>query len=120
MTSHDPRTTAFTAGSPTHRVRHRRRPGGVPNSLDIARTSFALLVTGPEPLSLDGRNFDGLPAEWLPLSLVRDQLLAASCPQATATRYGPNSSPAHGEKAAPGRWARSESRYPHSPRSPPA
>ncbi len=83
MTSHDPTITTSTAGSPTRRVRPRRRPAGVPNSLDIARTSFALLVTGPEPLSLDGRNFDGLPAELLPLSLVRDQLLAASCPQAT-------------------------------------
>lgn len=83
MTSHHPSTTASTPGSPTHRVRHRRRPAGVPNSLDIARTSFALLVSGPEPLSLDGRNFDGLPAERLPLSLVRDLLLAASCPQAT-------------------------------------
>lgn len=81
MTSHDPSTTASTAGSPTHRIR--RRAASVPNSLDIARTSFALLVTGPEPLSLDGRNFDGLPGQLLPLSLVRDQLLAASCPQAT-------------------------------------
>ncbi|MDT0263759.1 hypothetical protein [Jatrophihabitans lederbergiae] len=82
MTSHHPSTTASTVGSPIHRARH-RRPGGVPNSLDIARTSFALLVTEPEPLSLDGRNFDGLPGEGLPLSLVRDLLLAASCPQAT-------------------------------------
>lgn len=81
MTSHDPSTTASTAGSPTHRIR--RRAAGVPNSLDIARTSFALLVTGPEPLSLDGRNFDRLPGQRLPLSRVRDQLLAASCPQAT-------------------------------------
>lgn len=83
MTSHDPSTTASTAGSPTHRVRHRRRPAGVPNSLDIARSSFALLVTGPEPLSLDGTYFDGLPAQLLPLCLVRDLLLAASCPQTT-------------------------------------
>lgn len=83
MTSYDPITTAYTAQSPTHRVRRPRRPAGVPNSLDIARTSFALLVTGPEPLALDGRNFDGLPCQLLPLSLVRDLLLAASCPQAT-------------------------------------
>jgi len=83
MTSDHAIATTPAAASPTHRVRYRRRPAGVPNSLDIARTSFALLVTGPDPLSLDGRNFDRLPDGWLPLSQVRDLLLAASCPQAT-------------------------------------
>ncbi|WP_216209797.1 hypothetical protein [Amycolatopsis aidingensis] len=55
----------------------------VPNSLDVARDTFTWLVTGPDPLSLNGRLFPGLPARHIPLDEVRDQLLARRCPQAT-------------------------------------
>lgn len=54
-----------------------------PNSLDVAREAFALLVTGPRPLSVDGRRFPGLPRRWVALDEVRDRLLARWCPQAT-------------------------------------
>ncbi|MEV6905266.1 hypothetical protein [Amycolatopsis sp. NPDC051372] len=53
------------------------------NSLDIARDTFAWLVTGPHPVSLNGRLFDGLPDRDVPLDEVRDCLLARRCPQAT-------------------------------------
>ncbi|MEV6904655.1 hypothetical protein [Amycolatopsis sp. NPDC051372] len=62
------------------------RPGGdeaVANSLDIARDTFAWLVTGPHPVSLNGRLFDGLPDRDVPLDEVRDHMLARRCPQAT-------------------------------------
>ncbi|MFC0112582.1 hypothetical protein [Kibdelosporangium aridum] len=52
--------------------------------MDVARDSFALLVTGPRPLSLDGRTFPGLPQRWLSLDEVRDFLLARKCPQSTS------------------------------------
>jgi hypothetical protein len=55
----------------------------VPNSLDIARDTFTWLVTGPHPVSLNGRLFPGLPDRRLPLDEVRDRLLARRCPQAT-------------------------------------
>ncbi len=61
----------------------RRRSLAAPNSLDIARDTFTLLVTGPQPLSLNGRLFTGLPDEEIPLDEVRDRLLARRCPQAT-------------------------------------
>lgn len=84
MKSHHATTTTPAAAGPTHRVRHRHRgPAPTPNSLDIARTSFDLLVREPDPLSLNGGDFDGLPDESLPLSRVRELLLAPSCPQAT-------------------------------------
>ncbi|HWD05010.1 MAG TPA: hypothetical protein VG674_21430 [Amycolatopsis sp.] len=51
--------------------------------MDIARDTFTLLVTGPQPLSLNGRLFTGLPDEEIPLDEVRDRLLARRCPQAT-------------------------------------
>ncbi|MBV9163797.1 MAG: hypothetical protein JO281_20105 [Pseudonocardiales bacterium] len=54
-----------------------------PNSLDVARGAFTLLVTGPRPLSIDGRRFLGLPDRWVALDEVRDRLLARRCPQAT-------------------------------------
>ncbi|MDX8030991.1 hypothetical protein SK803_12250 [Lentzea sp. BCCO 10_0856] len=62
-----------------------RRGGGeaVPNSLDIARDTFTWLVTGPHPVSLNGRLFPGLPDRHIPLDEVRDQLLARRCPQTT-------------------------------------
>jgi hypothetical protein len=53
------------------------------NSLDIARDAFTWLVTGPEPLSLNGRLFPGLPDRSIALDEVRDRLLAKRCPQAT-------------------------------------
>ncbi|MGA8115676.1 MAG: hypothetical protein WCA46_18610 [Actinocatenispora sp.] len=55
----------------------------VPNSLDIARDTFTWLVTGPHPVSLNGRLFPGLPDRYIPLDEVRDRLLARRCPQAT-------------------------------------
>ena len=54
-----------------------------PNSLDVARDAFTLLVTGPRPLSIDGRRFLGLPDRWVALDEVRDRLLARRCPQTT-------------------------------------
>ncbi|WP_410634374.1 hypothetical protein [Amycolatopsis sp. cmx-4-83] len=61
----------------------RRRSEAAPNSLDIARDTFTLLVTGPHPVSLNGRLFTGLPDGEIPLDEVRDRLLARRCPQAT-------------------------------------
>ena len=56
---------------------------GCTNSLDIARDAFTWLVTGPHPVSLNGRLFPGLPDRHIPLDEVRDRLLARRCPQAT-------------------------------------
>jgi hypothetical protein len=64
-------------------VFHRGRDETVPNSLDIARDTFTWLVTGPHPVSLNGRLFQGLPDRHIPLDEVRDRLLARRCPQAT-------------------------------------
>jgi hypothetical protein len=55
----------------------------VSNSLDIARDTFTWLVTGPHPVSLNGRLFPGLPDQYIPLDEVRDRLLARRCPPAT-------------------------------------
>lgn len=55
----------------------------VSNSLDIARDTFTWLVTGPDPVSLNGRLFPGLPDRLIPLDEVRDRLLARRCPQQT-------------------------------------
>lgn len=55
----------------------------VRNSLDIARDAFTWLVTGPHPVSLNGRLFAGLPNRRVPLDEVRDRLLARHCPQST-------------------------------------
>lgn len=51
--------------------------------LDVAREAFRLLTTGPAPVSIDGRLFDGLPKRRVVLDEVRDRLLARDCPQAT-------------------------------------
>jgi hypothetical protein len=59
----------------------RRRQGEDPMPLDVLRTAFGLLTVGPAPLAIDGRQFAGLPARAVPLSEVRDRLLARSCPQ---------------------------------------
>ena len=44
------------------------------NSLDIARDDFNARVTGPAPLSVDGRTIPGLPDRAVPLDEVRDHL----------------------------------------------
>ncbi|WP_198962006.1 hypothetical protein [Pseudonocardia sp. MH-G8] len=49
--------------------------------LDAARSAFGWLVTGPEPLSVDGREFAGLPDRTVPLDEVRQRLLRRRCPQ---------------------------------------
>src|SRR5256885_1882571 len=64
-------------------VFRRRGDDTVSNSLDIARDTFTWLVTGPHPVSLNGRLFPGLPDRRIPLDEVRDRLLARRCPQAT-------------------------------------
>lgn len=51
--------------------------------LDIARKSFQLLVTGPQPLSVDGGQFDGLPRRLIPLDELRDFLLSCHCSYST-------------------------------------
>ncbi|MFE9748233.1 hypothetical protein ACFYOT_25285 [Saccharothrix saharensis] len=53
------------------------------NCLDVAQQAFGWLVAGPEPVSVDGRKFVGLPDRRLPLDEVRDLLLARHCSQAT-------------------------------------
>jgi hypothetical protein len=64
-------------------VSRRGSDEAVSNSLDIARDAFTWLVTGPDPVSLNGRSFPGLPDRRIPLDEVRDRLLARRCPQAT-------------------------------------
>ncbi len=65
-----------------HEVR-RAGFGRDPMPLDAARTAFTWLVTGPDPVCIDGRLFPGLPERRLPLSEVRERLLRRRCPQAT-------------------------------------
>jgi hypothetical protein len=48
--------------------------------LDFARTAFEWLVTGPEPLSIDGRSFLGLPGRRVPVDELRELLLSGSLP----------------------------------------
>jgi hypothetical protein len=49
--------------------------------LDAARSAFEWLVTGPHPVSLDGRMFPGLPPRQVPLDEVRKRLLRRGCSQ---------------------------------------
>jgi hypothetical protein len=51
--------------------------------LDTARDTFTWLVTGPHPLSIDGRLFPGLPNRLVPLDEVRNRLLRGRCPNHT-------------------------------------
>src|SRR6185437_9629874 len=51
--------------------------------LDTARTAFTWLVTGSNPVSVDGRLFSGLPKRRLPLNEVRERLLRRGCGQGT-------------------------------------
>ncbi|HEX8870839.1 MAG TPA: hypothetical protein VF821_34565 [Lentzea sp.] len=50
--------------------------------LDCAETAFEWLVTGPDPLSVDGRYFPGLPARRVPLDELRTRLLEGDLPLA--------------------------------------
>jgi hypothetical protein len=50
--------------------------------LDAARAAFEWLITGPHPISVDGRLFPGLPARRVPLDELRTVLLEGTCPQA--------------------------------------
>jgi hypothetical protein len=61
--------------------RHHAGAGRSPLPLDSARTAFDWLVTGPHPVSIEGRSFPGLPRRPLPLNEVRDRLLHPRCPQ---------------------------------------
>jgi hypothetical protein len=67
----------------THPARKHRNPDRYPMPLDTARTAFDWLVTGPAPVSIDGRLFPGMPPRRVPLHEVRDRLLHRRCPQAT-------------------------------------
>jgi hypothetical protein len=49
----------------------------------MARSSFAWLVTGPEPVTVDGREIVGLPPQLLPLDELGTVLLDPGCPQET-------------------------------------
>jgi hypothetical protein len=51
--------------------------------LDTARTAFTLLVTGPDPLAINGRHYAGLPDRSIPLDELRDRLLDQQCPRTT-------------------------------------
>jgi hypothetical protein len=51
--------------------------------LDTARTAFTWLVTGPDPLTINGRGYVGLPNRSVPLDELRDRLLDRQCPRAT-------------------------------------
>ena len=51
--------------------------------LDAARSAFTWLVTGPNPVSVDGRLFPGLPPRRLALNEVRERLLRRGCGQGT-------------------------------------
>jgi hypothetical protein len=50
--------------------------------LDAARAAFEWLVTGPHPISIDGRMFPGLPARRVPLDELGERLLRRHCSQA--------------------------------------
>ncbi|QNP68822.1 sigma-70 family RNA polymerase sigma factor [Streptomyces roseirectus] len=51
--------------------------------LDTVRECFVRLVSGPEPLSVDGRAFHGLPQRAVPLDEVRGLLMRRGCPRLT-------------------------------------
>ncbi|MEV6602738.1 hypothetical protein [Kutzneria sp. NPDC051319] len=50
--------------------------------LDAARAAYEWLITGPHPISVDGRLFPGLPARRVPLDELRTLLLDGNCTQA--------------------------------------
>lgn len=49
----------------------------------MARSSFAWLLTGPDPVSVDGSHIPGLPSRPVPLDELGALLLAEDCTQAT-------------------------------------
>jgi hypothetical protein len=51
--------------------------------LDVARQCFTFLVTGPDPISVNGRDFSWLPPRAVPLDELRDRLLKSHCPRST-------------------------------------
>ncbi|GAA0505076.1 MULTISPECIES: hypothetical protein [Streptomyces] len=51
--------------------------------LDTARQCFTWLVTGPDPLSVDGRKFSGLPNRLVPLNELRSRMLRCRCSRRT-------------------------------------
>lgn len=51
--------------------------------LETARDAFQWLVTGPDPLAVDGRQFAGLPRRLVPLDELRDRLMSKQCPLRT-------------------------------------
>jgi len=51
--------------------------------LAMLGTCFGLLTAGPDPLSLDGTGFAGLPDRDIPLTELRDWLMRLACPAAT-------------------------------------
>jgi len=51
--------------------------------LDTARSAFNWLVTGPDPVSVEGSLFPGLPNRSVPLNELRERLLRRRCGQAT-------------------------------------
>jgi len=54
--------------------------------LESARAAFEWLVTGPYPLSIDGRFFPGLPTRRVPLDELRELLLDPDLPLAAVDR----------------------------------
>ncbi|MCU1680194.1 MAG: hypothetical protein JWQ81_933 [Amycolatopsis sp.] len=50
--------------------------------LDAARAAFGWLTSGPQPVSVDGRLFPGLPARRVPVDELRERLLERGCTQA--------------------------------------
>jgi hypothetical protein len=61
-----------------------RRHG--PGPFQVAGDCFRLLLDGPAPLSVDGRDFPGLPARRIPLNDLRDRLLSGRCGRRTRDR----------------------------------
>lgn len=53
--------------------------------LEIARSAFELLVAGPQPLAVDGRDVPGLPDRPIPVDELRRLLLAGDCPAQART-----------------------------------
>jgi hypothetical protein len=51
--------------------------------LDTVRDSFHWLVAGPSPVSVDGRQFTGLPDRLIPLNELRNLLLSKQCGNST-------------------------------------
>ena len=51
--------------------------------LDTARDAFQWLVTGPEPMAVQGARFAGLPRRRIPLDELRDRLMSKQCPART-------------------------------------